>query len=174
MKKSNVILTVLIAAVSAFLLWLWFNLGFNTVDAPLDLILSVIWWAIVAVGIAFVVKTEKTRRESVRTVDLGEGRYYNSETGVRMMPVGTSAVDSIAGVLTALEYGFDREDAPDPDDRENPANWTHVVRTSKYEPARTDDDGERKDETWEGEVVVVETGKAIPFDSRERLATIIG
>ena len=33
---------------------------------------------------------------------------------------------------------------------------------------------ERKDETWEGEVVVVETGKAIPFDSREWLATIIG
>ena len=72
MKKFNVILTVLIAAVSAFLLWLWFNLGFNTVDAPLDLILSVVWWAIVAVGIAFVVKTEKTRRESVRTVYVGD------------------------------------------------------------------------------------------------------
>ena len=29
MKKSNVILTVLIAAVSALLLWLWLNLGFQ-------------------------------------------------------------------------------------------------------------------------------------------------
>lgn len=173
MKKSNVILTVLIAALSAFLLWLWFNLGFNTVDAPLDLILSVVWWAIVAVGIAFVVKTEKTRQESVRTVYLGEGRLYNSETGVRMLSAGAPVTDSLAAILAGLTYGFDREAAPDPDDKESPANWTHVVRTSKYEPARNDD-GERKDETWEGEVVVVETGKAIPFDSRERLATIIG
>lgn len=173
MKKSNVILTALIAVASAFLLWLWFNLGFNNVDAPLDLVLSVVWWAIVLVGVGFAVKTEKTRQESVRTVYVGDGRYYNSETGVRMMPAGSSASDSIATVLANLEYGFDREDAPDPNDEENPANWTHVIRTSKYEPAR-DDDGEHKDETWEGEVVVVETGKTIPFDSRSALATIIG
>lgn len=173
MKKSNVILTVLIAALSAFLLWLWFNLGFNTVDAPLDLILSVVWWAIVAVGIAFVAKAEKTRQESVRTVYLGEGRLYNSETGVRMLSAGASVTDSLAAILAGLTYDFDREAAPDPDDKENPANWTHVVRTSKYEPARNDD-GERKDETWEGEVVVVETGRAIPFTSRAALAQIIG
>lgn len=174
MKKSNVLITAVIVVVSAFLLWLWYNLGFNTVDAPLDLVLSVIWWAILIVGVVFALKTEKTREQSVRTVYLGEGRYYNSETGVRMMPVGTSAVDSIAGVLTALEYGFDREDAPDPDDKENPANWTHVVRTEKYEPARTDSNGEQKGETWEGEVVVVETGRTILFTSRAALAQIIG
>lgn len=174
MKKSNVILTVLIVAVSAFLLWLWYNLGFNTVDAPLDLVLSVIWWAIVIVGVAFALKTEKTREQSVRTVYLGEGRLYNSEAGVRMLGAGASAADSVAAVLTGLEYGFDREEAPDPNDEENPANWTHVVRTEKYEPARTDSDGEQKGETWEGEVVVVATGKAIPFSSREALAAIVG
>lgn len=174
MKKSNVLITAVIVVVSAFLLWLWYNLGFNHVDSPLDLVLSVVWWAIVVVGVVLVAKAEKTRQESVRTVYLGEGRLYNSETGVRMLSAGASVADSLAAVLAGLTYGFDREAAPDPNDEENPANWTHVVRTSKYEPARTDEDGERKDETWEGEVVVVETGKAIPFDSRERLATIIG
>lgn len=173
MKKSNVLITAVIVVVSAFLLWLWYNLGFNHIDSPLDLVLSVVWWAIVVVGVVLVAKAEKTRQESVRTVYLGEGRLYNSETGVRMLSAGASVADSLAAVLAGLTYGFDREAAPDPDDKENPANWTHVVRTSKYEPARNDD-GERKDETWEGEVVVVETGRTIPFTSRAALAQIIG
>lgn len=173
MKKSNVLITAVIVVVSAFLLWLWYNLGFNHVDSPLDLVLSVVWWAIVVVGVVLVAKAEKTRQESVRTVYLGEGRLYNSETGVRMLSAGASVADSLAAVLAGLTYGFDREAAPDPDDKENPANWTHVVRTSKYELARNDD-GERKDETWEGEVVVVETGRTIPFTSRAALAQIIG
>ena len=173
MKKSNVLITAVIVVVSAFLLWLWYNLGFNHVDSPLDLVLSVVWWAIVVVGVVLVAKAEKTRQESVRTVYLGEGRLYNSETGVRMLSAGAPVTDSLAAVLAGLTYGFDREAAPDPDDKENPANWTHVVRTSKYEPARSDD-GERKDETWEGEAVVVETGRTIPFTSRAALAQIIG
>lgn len=173
MKKSNVLITAVIVVVSAFLLWLWYDLGFNHVDSPLDLVLSVVWWAIVVVGVVLVAKAEKTRQESVRTVYLGEGRLYNSETGVRMLSAGASVADSLAAVLAGLTYGFDREAAPDPDDKEDPANWTHVVRTSKYEPARNVD-GERKDETWEGEVVVVETGRTIPFTSRAALAQIIG
>ena len=42
MKKSNVLITAVIVVVSAFLLWLWYNLGFNHVDSPLDLVLSVV------------------------------------------------------------------------------------------------------------------------------------
>lgn len=74
MKKSNVLITAVIVVVSAFLLWLWYDLGFNHVDSPLDLVLSVVWWAIVVVGVVLVAKAEKTRQESVRTVYLGEGR----------------------------------------------------------------------------------------------------
>ena len=50
MKKSNVIVTAIIVVLSAFLLWLWYSLGLNTVDQPLDLVVSVVWWALVAIG----------------------------------------------------------------------------------------------------------------------------
>lgn len=174
MKKSNVILTAVIVVVSAFLLWLWYFLGFNNVDSPLDLVLSVIWWIIVAVGVALVVKVEKSRREKIRTAYVGAGRIYNSESGVLTLGAGASAADSVAAVLASLDYGFDRVDGPDPNDEEHPADWSHVVRTSKYEPERNDDDGQRQNETWEGEVVVVATGNTVPFSSREELARIIG
>lgn len=50
MKKSNVIVFVLLALASAFFLWLWYFLGLNRVDEPLDLVLSIVcggwssWW----------------------------------------------------------------------------------------------------------------------------------
>lgn len=190
MKKSNVILTAVVLVASAFLLWLWYFLGFNKVDSPLDLVMSVIWWVIVAVGVALVAKVEKTRREKVRTVYVGPNKLYNSESGVLTLANGVSATESAAAVLASLEYDFDRADAPDPKDEENPIKWTHVVRTSKFEPAKDDDQGNgvagqsasqsssqsagQRSETWEGEVVIVETGRAVPFSSREELATIIG
>ena len=83
MKKSNVILTVVLAAVSAFLLWMWHWLGFNEVDAPLDMVVSVVWWALIAGGVALVYRSEQKRRRQVRTVYLADGRYYNSESGLR-------------------------------------------------------------------------------------------
>ena len=62
MKKINVVLSVVLAAVSAFLLWLWYWLGFNQVDQPLDLIVSVVWWAVIVIGVIAVVKTEQKRQ----------------------------------------------------------------------------------------------------------------
>ena len=46
MKKSNVIVFVLLALASAFFLWLWYFLGLNRVDEPLDLVLSIVWWLV--------------------------------------------------------------------------------------------------------------------------------
>lgn len=173
MKKSNVILAVVAVIASAFLLWLWYNLGFDKVDSPLDLVMSVIWWVIIVAGVVLVAKVEKTRREKVRTAYVGDGRLYNSESGLLTLGAGASATDSVAAVLAGLDYGFDRVAGPDPDDEEQPIKWSHVVRTEKYEPARNDE-GERRGETWEGEVVVVATGDKVPFSSREELARIIG
>ena len=168
MKKSNVILTAVAVAASAFLLWLWFHLGFNEVDSPRDLVLSVAWWAIAAAGAALVAKTEATRRRAVRTVYLGEGRLYNSETGVRAVRPGTPAADQLADVLANLEYGFDKIDGPDPDDERERVAWEYVVRTDKFEPAS---DSDR--ETWEGEVVTVATGESRGFADRSQLAALI-
>lgn len=172
MKKSNVILAVVAVIASAFLLWLWYNLGFDKVDSPLDLVMSVIWWVIIVAGVVLVAKVEKTRREKVRTAYVGDGKLYNSESGLLTLTAGSSAADSVAAVLAALEYGFDRTTAPDPD-AEGAVKWSHVVRTSKYEP-ESNNDGQHQNETWEGEVVVVETGNTVPFSSRVELARIIG
>ena len=71
MKKSNVIVFVLLALASAFFLWLWYFLGLNRVDEPLDLVLSIVWWLVIVVAIAVIVKMERTRRQRVRTVYVG-------------------------------------------------------------------------------------------------------
>ena len=108
MKKSNVILTVVALVASAVLLWLWYYLGFNNVDSPLDLVMSVIWWVIVVAGVALVAKAEGTRRQTVRTAYVGDGRLYNSESGLLTLGAGASATDSVAAVLAGLDYGFAR------------------------------------------------------------------
>ena len=55
MKKSNVIVFAIAAVLSIFLLWLWYFLGFNQIDSPLDLIISIIWWVVIVALIAGVV-----------------------------------------------------------------------------------------------------------------------
>ena len=173
MKKSNVILTVVLAAVSAFLLWMWHWLGFNEVDAPLDMVVSVVWWALIAGGVALVYRSEQKRRRQVRTVYLADGRYYNSESGLRTVQAPLSPVDSIAVVLGALEYDFSKMDAPDQSKPDQRVDWRYVIHTDKFKPARTDDNGNREAETWEGDVVTVATGDTRTFSSRDELAALI-
>ena len=187
MKKINVVLTVVLAAVSAFLLWLWYWLGFNQVDQPLDLIVSVVWWAVIVIGVIAVVKTEQKRQHQIRTMFVADGQFYNSETGLRSVAPGATATASIAGALANLEYGFDKADEPDLKDANNPIEYKWVVRTDTFKPAeagsQTGAQGDAQpaaegqpesQETWEGEVVEVATGTTKPFASREELAAIIG
>ena len=47
MKKSNWIGLAIAVLVDVFLLWLWFFLGFNQVDSPLDLVISIIWLVVI-------------------------------------------------------------------------------------------------------------------------------
>lgn len=189
MKKINVVLTVVLAAVSAFLLWLWYWLGFNQVDQPLDLIVSIVWWAVIVVGVIAVVKTEQKRQRQIRTMFVADGQFYNSETGLRSVAPGATATATIAGALANLEYGFSKADEPDLKDANNPIEYKWVVRTDKFKPAEAGSqtgaqggasaqpsaEGQSESqETWEGEVVEVATGTAKPFASREELAAIIG
>jgi lipopolysaccharide export LptBFGC system permease protein LptF len=48
MRKSNWLVATLAVVASAALLWAWFALGFNHVDDPLDLIVAILWWVVVA------------------------------------------------------------------------------------------------------------------------------
>ncbi len=171
MKKSNVIITVVLAAVSIFLLALWYALGLNRVDEPLDLIVSIVWWAVIVAAVIAVVKVENTRRERVRTVYVANGSYYNSEAGNRILAAGASPTEAIAATLAGLEYGFDKAEAPTKPGTDEPADFDYVVRTSKFDQGS---DGSDSQGTWQGEVVTVATGAARPFANRMELAAIIG
>lgn len=66
MKKSNIVVFTIAAVVSVFLLGLWFFLGFNQIDSPLDLVVSVIWWVAIVVSVLAIGKVESNRREKIR------------------------------------------------------------------------------------------------------------
>lgn len=192
MKKSNVIITVILAAISIFLLWLWFFLGFNHVDSPLDLVISIIWWAIIIIGIVVVVKTESTRRQKIRTMYIADGSFYNSELGNYVLVPGASATAAIEDALAQLQYGFDKVDAPTKPGTNEPMEYAFVVRTTKFDAGGQQGSGAattgatagatgataggqtQSNPTWEGEVVSVATGAVSRFTNRAELAAIIG
>ena len=43
MRKSNDLVLGAAAVVAALLLVLWYHLGFNRIDSPLDLVLAIVW-----------------------------------------------------------------------------------------------------------------------------------
>lgn len=184
MKKSNVIIFVLLALASAFFLWLWFFLGLNQVDEPLDLVLSIVWWAVIAVAIAVIVKMERTRRQRVRTVYVGDQATFNSERGLAAIEGSQPMPEVIAGILQNLKYDFSREDFPDKD------RFTvkYFVRTKQFDAEERQDaesaeveerasadaaESQIEQKTWKGEVFIVETKEERPFDTPEELASIL-
>lgn len=173
MKTSNVIITVILAAASIFLLVLWYMLGFNQVDSPLDLVISVIWWLVIIIGIVLTVKAESTRREKVRTMYVADGTFFNTELGSRVLAPGASATAAIASVLPSLEYGFDKAEAPKQPGTNQPQNFRFVVRTAKFEQGSGNGNAQGQG-TWQGEVVDVATGGVRRFTSKAELASIIG
>jgi len=158
MKVNNVIVYVLTVLVSAFLLWLWYYLGLSKVDNPLDLVLSIIWWAMVAVAIIAIAMLEKRRKERIRTVYVYDRSVFNSEDGMRFFEQPAQLVDLIGDMLDNLKYNFKQKAFPNKN--EFPARY--LVRTKKL-----------NDNTWEGEVVTVRTKRETKFDSREELFAIL-
>lgn len=177
MKKSNVIVFVLLALASAFFLWLWFFLGLNRVDEPLDLVLSIAWWVVIVAAIALIVKMERTRRQRVRTVYVGEQATFNSERGLAGIEGSRPMPEVIAGILLDLKYDFSREEFPDKDR----FAVRYFVRTKQFDAEKRDEEsGEGSGQaelvaqkTWKGEVFVVETKEERPFDTPEELASIL-
>lgn len=184
MKKSNVIIFVLLALASAFFLWLWYFLGLNQVDEPLDLVLSIAWWVVIVAAIAIIVKMERTRRQRVRTVYVGDQATFNSERGLAAIEGSQPMPEVIAGILQNLKYDFSREDFPDKD------RFTvkYFVRTKQFdaeekkdaEPAEVEErasvdaaEPRIEQKTWKGEVFIVETKEERPFDTPEELASIL-
>lgn len=203
MRKSNVIILAVLAVAAGFFLWLWYYLGFNFVDDPFDLVLAIVWWAVVLVVIFGIHTAEKKRRRRVRTAYLAPGMLFNSEAGfvdLDALEEGTTLVDALEQTLVGLKYTFDRKDPADEDEAAaapggaaTPAAAEGLPASSEApaapgaEPApgkprgtvkferivRTDKFDKDDADKWEGEVVDVKTQEATPFKGKEELSALL-
>lgn len=194
MRKSNWIIAAVLVVASIFFLWLWYYLKFNFIDNPLDLVLSIIWWAIVGLGCFGIKKAEDKRQERVRTTYVANTAVFNSEAGLVDLN-GATAVEGIQQVLEGLEYNFDIKDFPSKDE----AKFDYIVRSKKFELEKDDEEKAeatettetaaaegaeatqsaseplKKVKTWEGEVARISApdDDPIEFSSKEDLARIL-
>lgn len=173
MKKSNIIVLAVAAAVSVFLLALWFILGFNHVDSPVDPLVTLVWWIVIVAAVLIINKVESTRRERIRSVYVGEGQLFNSELGLVSAQPGTSLVGNVASIVESLDYGFDKQDFPE-EDQFTPRL---LVRTTEYKREYDSSDEQSRDRqqrlTWKGEVVFPEGAGSREFNSPEELHAIL-
>lgn len=170
MKASNIAITAVLVVVSAFLLWLWYYLGFSTVDSVTDVVAIAVWWAVIVIGIVAVVRFERSRRRRIRTAYVVDDGFFNSEAGMVARPAAGHMADAIASTVGALRYGFGKADLPAARNVDGTPRFRYIVRTEAYKPAGAQGAGG----VWRGEVVDVATGSIRPFSSRQELAAVIG
>lgn len=174
MKKSNIVVLTIAAVVSVFLLGLWFFLGFNQIDSPLDLVVSVIWWVVIAASVHLINKVESNRREKIRSVYVGDGQLFNSESGLVAAAPGMSLMDSVQNIVENLDYGFEMQDFPE----KSEFIPRLLVRTTQYKSQKQEDSsqsqGRSQDQvTWEGEVLFPNSSRARKFTSPEELQSLL-
>lgn len=161
MRKSNWIIVAILVAASAFFLWLWYYLNFNLVDNPVDLLFTIVWWAVIIAACAGIHQAEKKRRERGRTAGLAPGMIYNSEAGVVRLEPDESMTDALQRMLANLDYGVEMAAVPE----KSRVRFLQIVRTSKFENGGA---------TWEGEVVrVARPDDPRPFSDKEELRALI-
>ncbi|MEC4175159.1 hypothetical protein VJ918_06790 [Adlercreutzia sp. R21] len=162
MKKSNWLVAALAVVASAVLLGLWFQLGFNHVDDPVDIIVAVVWWAVVAGVIAAIMWAEHRRREKMRLAFIGAGLVYNPERGLVLVDEKDAELDALQETLQNMSYPTKIVELAD---HVRPAfRW--VVRSQRFE---------NNGEVWEGEVLPAHDpdGKPVRFSGRDELAHLI-
>ncbi len=158
MKKSNWIIAVVLVLVSALLLWLWFYLGLNRIDKPVDLMLSILWWVVVVALILLIVRSERIRKERIRTMYVAEGILFNSEAGLLNFAGSDQLVAVMNRVLRDLDYDFTTQELPEREEFKPGL----LVKTEKY-----------GNDNWTGEAVVIESQEQQPFESKEELASLL-
>ncbi len=162
MKKSNWLLLGLAAVAAAFLLYLWVYLGFYKIDNPLDAILGIGWWVIIALLGYLIAKNEKERQRRVRTIYVEEGKLFNSETGEVELEQGTTVAEAAGKLLAGLKYGFERKELPEG------AKVAFVIESDEYKDS--------DEPTWKGKVTkVVPDGENVvtEFDGTDQLVAAL-
>ena len=63
MRKSNWIIAAVLLLASVAFLWIWHALQFDLVDNPLDIVVTVVWWVVIAAACVAIHWAEKKRQE---------------------------------------------------------------------------------------------------------------
>lgn len=168
MKKSNWIGLAIAVLVDVFLLWLWFFLGFNRIDSPLDLVVSIIWLVAIVAVAAAVNRLERQREKRLRTIYVSSTAIFNKERGLVLLGSAAAAPSVMECILKDMEYGFDLKEMPKPEE----FDCRYVVQTDKFKAAG----GEGGEPTWKGTVVAIDRAagnREMPFSSRDELAAAL-
>ena len=168
MKKSNVIVLAVAALVAAFLLFLWYYLGFNHIDNPFDLVLTICWWIGIGLIVAGIMYVEHKRQRQIRTIYVSPTALYNSEKGIVALH-DTTMMEAMRTILEKLEYDFSREDLPD----KKTFDYRFVVQTDEYKEGN-EEKGEEP--TWKGTVTKIdrENGNVeTSFEDEEQLMNVL-
>ena len=97
MRKSNWIIAAVLLLASVAFLWIWHALQFDLVDNPLDIVVTVVWWVVIAAACVAIHWAEKKRQERIRTIFVAPGLLYNSEMGVVRLNPNEEVVDALEG-----------------------------------------------------------------------------
>ena len=176
MRKSNILIIAIAVVASVFFLWLWYYLQFNLVDNPLDLVLTIVWWAIVIIVCVVIHKVEQKRCIRLRTCFVAPGLVYNPAAG--SVSIQSSSIDTIQGILENLDYDFDIADQPDAAESRPASFYQLIVRSQEFQ---VDSDSEAQAnglhavKEWQGEVAVAGNPNAAAkkFSNREELAALL-
>ncbi len=176
MKKSNIIILSIAAVVSVFLLVLWFVLGFNHVDSPIDPLVTLVWWLVIVAAALIINKVEGSRREKIRSVYVSDGQLFNSEVGLEPRNPAVPLEANVAQIVENLDYGFEKKDFPEADEFQPKL----LVRTTEFKREKQDDGqqqpagAQREKLTWKGEVVFEGNGgDPRKFETPEELRAIL-
>lgn len=144
MRKSNWIIIAILIVTSIIFLGIWFYFGFNLVDNPLDLVITIFWWLLIIAICIVINKFEKERCRAIRTMFLGSDTIYNSEAGVISLGKDGRYVPVMRKTLSDLDYGFKVKDVTDSE--HNRICFQRIVNTDSFK---------NNGRTWEGEVIEV-------------------
>lgn len=168
MKKSNWIGLAIAVLVDVFLLWLWFFLGFNRIDSPLDLVISIIWLVAIVAVAAAVNRLERQREKRLRTIYVSSTAVFNKERGLVSLGSAAAAPSVMERILRDMEYGFDLKEMPKLEE----FNCRYVVQTDEYKATG----GEGGEPTWKGTVVAIDHAagnREMSFSSRSELVAVL-
>ena len=164
MRTSNAIVFGVLIALSVALLVLYFYLGFNQIGGIGDILLSVLWWALIAGLIYAITRVEANRRRQMRTIYVSPTAIYNPEHGVIACSNPSERVDRIYQMLSDMRYGFSKQELP----ANGVFDCRYVVRTDEFKQGATP--------VWNGSVVRVDRtygNREKSFDTRQTLSTML-